>query len=266
MTKVAEFAKQFNEPSPSQRCAEPSPSQRCAEPSPSQRCADPAYVRELRRHIYAPNVKPINELVDRLHAEHPDRFIPHVAPTYGGRNARILALFQSPGWSSTPHHDGPGMICHENVDSSSIRHKNFLDEYKIDIEDVVSWNAFPWSGYDKNRSLKEERQATLALEELLELLPNLTAVMLHGRVAQDAWERLLRHNPRAANRPYVIETYHTSARLVDPSSNSATLIERYENNLHEAFHKAAMHLRPVRYPEQSDYVQVDDAQAGEPPF
>lgn len=157
------------------------------------------------------------------------------------------------------------MLCHENVDSSSTRHKNFVHEYEMDFEDIVAWNSFPWSGYDKNRSLKEERQATLALEKLLELLPNITVIMLRGRVAQDAWERLLRHNPKAANRPYVIETYHTSTRLVDPSSNSATLIKRYEDNLHDAFSRAAMHLQHLQpsHPEQADYIHVGDGQADE---
>ncbi|MFZ2175656.1 MAG: hypothetical protein WAW17_16785, partial [Rhodococcus sp. (in: high G+C Gram-positive bacteria)] len=70
--KVSEFAKQFEQP-------------------PSQLCADPTYVRELQRHVFDPHVKPINELVDRLRIEHPDSFVPYVAPTYGGVNARVLA-------------------------------------------------------------------------------------------------------------------------------------------------------------------------------
>ncbi|RYF60573.1 MAG: uracil-DNA glycosylase [Comamonadaceae bacterium] len=212
-------------------------------PEPAQRCADPAYVRELERRIYDPHVKPINQLVDQLRAEHPNRFVPYVAPTFGGTNARLLALFQSPGPRADPRMGGSGMLCVENDDPTAARHKGYLELYDIDVRDVVSWNTFPWPGNDKYRSLKEQRLATEALEQLLELLPDLEVVMLHGRVAQDAWERLRQHNPYAAGRFCIIETYHTSARLVDPQHNSQSRIDKYESSLHNAFDEASIRLQ-----------------------
>ncbi len=114
---------------------------------PVQWCADESYARDLLGRRYDPHVAPINHFVDMLRRVHPDRFIPYVAPTFGGTNARMLALFQDPGPMTNPRNPrGSGMLCVENADETAARHKSFLAEYKIDTCDILSWNAYPWYG------------------------------------------------------------------------------------------------------------------------
>ena len=110
-----------------------------------QWCSSRPYRDDLFRRRYEPHVARINKLVDRLRAEHPERFIPYVAPTYGGENARVLALLQDPGPKTNPENmNGSGMLCIENVDGSAERYKMYLAKYGIDVCDIQAWNAFPW--------------------------------------------------------------------------------------------------------------------------
>lgn len=228
----------------------------------AQWCSDASYVEDLKRRCFAaPHVRPLNLLVDELRAVYPDRFVPYVAPTFGGTNARLLSLFPSPGPATLPATGGSGMLCIENDDPMSARHKALLSEYKVDVCDVVTWNAYPWFGSqwfdDKNfRTKRNEISAMRALSRFLSLLPNLEVVMIHGTVARKAWVKLTEYTPVEfsyaprvepgavhTSRLPTIETWHTSPAVVDPRHRTSAEIVRFTRELHEAFGEAAAILR-----------------------
>ncbi|MFZ2527003.1 MAG: uracil-DNA glycosylase [Rhodococcus sp. (in: high G+C Gram-positive bacteria)] len=227
-----------------------------------QWCSDESYARDLLRRRYDPHVAPINTFVDKLRRVHSHRFIPYVASTFGGTNARLLALFQDPGPMTNPANPrGSGMLCVENDDETAARHKAFLAEYKIDTCDILSWNAYPWYGANwygnkKNRTPVDELAATRALSQLLSLLPNLEVVMLHGVVAKKAWARLDEYTPLQTesgpdvepgrvhtSRIHPVDSWHLSPRVVDPETKTPEEIDRFTRELHESFSDAAAYLR-----------------------
>ncbi|ETT24128.1 Uracil-DNA glycosylase superfamily [Rhodococcus rhodochrous ATCC 21198] len=220
--------------------------------------ADQPYVADLLRRRGDAHVGDLNEFVDKLRLQYPDRFVPYVAPTFGGVNARLLALFQEPGPKTVPANGGSGMLCIDNDDRTAARHKAFLAEYMIDICDVVSWNAYPWLSPDtgKNRSVEEELAATRALSRFLTMLPNLKVVMLHGHVARNAWRRLEEYTPVDTkygpailpgrvhtNRVRAIDSWHLSPRVVNPRFRTPEEIARFTHEIHESFAEAVAVLR-----------------------
>lgn len=216
-------------------------------------CSNQLYREDLLRRRYDPHVRPINELVDQLRIEQPDKFIPYVAPTYGGTNARLLALLQDPGPKTDPRNaNGSGMLCIENADLSAERYKTFLANAGIDVCDMQAWNVFPWHV----RELSERDPTTGyrypaddvtggidALARLIALLPKVRVVLLHGKVAHAAWRRYVEHAPDRTSSIQAVKTWHTSARLVDPDEKTTERIERVNTDLRNAFGVAAWHLR-----------------------
>jgi len=219
-----------------------------------QWCSNSDYRDDLISRRYDFHVRDINQFVDRLRREHPDKFIPYVAPTYGGNNARLLALLQDPGPATNPEiRNGSEMLCIENDDGTANRYKAFLNENLIDVSDIQAWNAFPWyvsrpgryqPGKPSQYPKADIHAATEALAELIDLMPKLHVVLLHGLVAQDAWGELRQRRPAAANRPkIVIDTYHPGEQAVDPDTKSRAHIQKIEGSLQSAFSKAGSALR-----------------------
>lgn len=81
-----------------------------AAPAATQRCADRAYVRQLKDRLREPHIKPLNDLVDELRQDHSDQVVPYIAPTYGGTQARLPSVFQSPGYNALNASSGSGVI------------------------------------------------------------------------------------------------------------------------------------------------------------
>lgn len=250
-----------------------------------QWCSDERYVKDLLRRRYSGPVGELNEFVDKLRVQYPDRFVPYIAPTFGGWNARLLALAQDPGPKTVPSNGGSGMLCVENDDPTATRHKSFLAEYGIDVCDVVAWNSCPWTAEDSkgSRSKDEELASTRALSRFLTMLPNLKVVMLHGKVAREAWERLEQYTPLATEhgpsvlpgrvhtqRIYPIKSWHLSAKVVDPRTKTAAEIERFNREIHESFADAAKYLRdsPEVFWDPEDPWNFDTSLVGydDPPF
>ena len=79
------------------------------------------------------------------------------------------------------------------------------------------------------------------LKRIIDLLPKLQVVMLHGDSSHDAWNRLIRKYPEIAKRAWhVIKTYHTSHQAFwHPES---TVREERKARLRQSFDDAAMHL------------------------
>ncbi|WP_131733492.1 GreA/GreB family elongation factor [Gordonia paraffinivorans] len=204
-----------------------------------QRCKDKAYRDDLYRRRYEPQVRSINEYVDRLRTER-KTLIPYVAPTYGGVKARLLTLMQDPGpKTDLGKTDGSGMICLENADLTAARQKFFLKEAGIAVSDIVSWNAYPWPK-PHPQTTDTDRRAALALRDFLALTPDIEVVILNGVVAKRIWGLLAGEiAPRSVAGIRSIPTFHTSERAINPDQKSAEYIDRVHKDLSAKYATAA---------------------------
>ncbi|UQE73801.1 uracil-DNA glycosylase [Gordonia sp. PP30] len=210
-------------------------------PAPvAQRGGDPAHRSLLLAGRYAPHVAPINEYVDNL-VKMTGEWLPYVAPTYGGVNARLLSVFQDPGPKTRVEH-GTGMLSVENPDPSAARYLNLLGGVDIDVAETQSWNAYPWYlGTTRNGPTDEQlRRGTPVLAGLCRLLPNLDVVLLHGKAAWRAWELLTKANPEIVAGVTAIKTYHTSPKVI--AGKPPAERERRERRLAADFEQAKLLL------------------------
>jgi uracil-DNA glycosylase len=142
-----------------------------------------------------PHVAPLSDYVRRLRASRGgDESIPWFDPTDAGVDARILLLLEAPGRRATAKH-GSGFISADNDDPTAENAWRLYREAGIDRRaDVVVWNVIPWYiGTDlaiRSWTQTDLGDAREALRDLLGLLPNLVVVVLQGKAAQSAWDRL----------------------------------------------------------------------------
>lgn len=188
----------------------------------ARRMRDQAFRQEQIDNIYSPHIKPVNGLVDRLKVSE-NGWIPYVAPLYGGRNARLLSLLRDPG-PKTQVDGGSGFICIENDDPTAELMCQMFDQFNISVSEAMLWNIYPW--YINQKPLVEQiHKGVDVLVELLNLLPNLEVVMLHGSDAKRGWKMLVKRHPHILNKQLkVIETYHTSRQAFwhrDPAVRQA---------------------------------------------
>jgi hypothetical protein len=113
---------------------------------------------------------------------------------------------------------------------------------EIDTSDIVPWNAYPWY---INRAPKgpEIDEGIRPLKKVVDLLPQLRVVTLHGGEAKSGWKRFERTFPqiKSSRKIEVIETYHTSRQAFwtpDPAER-----ERRKQHLIDSCARAAKILR-----------------------
>jgi hypothetical protein len=171
--------------------------------------ADAAFREAQRQHLYDEHVRPINQVVDTLR-EMGRGWLPYVAPMYGGTSARLLSLLRDPG-PKTQAEGGSGLLSMENDDATAEAISSYFADAGIDAKDIVPWNVYPWY-INRAPSAAELNAEIEPLRALVELMPNLRVVMLHGGTAQNGWRRFCRAHPRVAQerRFEVLPTYHTS--------------------------------------------------------
>jgi hypothetical protein len=201
--------------------------------------ADPAFRDEQRRHLYDEHIAPINRFVDSLVAAGPG-WLPHIAPMYGGVHARLLSILRDPG-PKTRADAGSGFLSMENDDPTAERISNLFNDAGIGAKDIVPWNAYPW--YVNRAPKAAELEAGVEpIRRLIELLPKLRVIMIHGRSAQRGWKRFMsRHGQLVLDRDLlVVSTWHTSQRAL-LHRNSAVREMRMED-LKLAFRQAAARL------------------------
>ena len=153
---------------------------------------DPREVERKRQLLDEPHIAPLTEFVRQLSAER-GAVVPWFDPTEAGTEARILLLFENPGRRADAA-QGSGFISADNDDKSAENMWGFFRAAHIDRRsDIVAWNIVPWYLGDDRRigqvRAADIEEARPALVELLELLPNLRAVLLFGRKAQVGWRR-----------------------------------------------------------------------------
>jgi hypothetical protein len=152
----------------------------------TRRMRDPEFRAQQLRDLYAPQVKPLNKLVDEFRVGG-DRWLPHVAPLHGGVAARLMWLGADPGPRPSPV-DRPqdDFLCVENDDAASARIGALLKRAGIDPADTCPWNAYPWY-VDREPSAADLKAGLEPLRRVLELLEQLEVLVLLGSAAQRSW-------------------------------------------------------------------------------
>lgn len=197
----------------------------------------PAFRQWQWDHRFDPHIAPINHYVDILRKGAGSDSVPYVPPMYGGVKARLLSVMRDPGPKTQDSSGGSGFICMENDDKTAEKICYYFAEVKIQAEDIVPWNAYPW--YINRKPTPSELEAgTLPLKTIIDLLPKLCVVMLHGGEAKDLWKRLKRKYPEMSRlrELYVIETYHTSPQAFWHKDQLER--ERRKTQLADSFKKA----------------------------
>jgi hypothetical protein len=202
--------------------------------------ANEEFRQEQWERRYDEHIAPINRLVDELQVKSDRGWLPYVAPMYGGVNARLLSVLRDPG-PKTRSGQGSGFLCMENDDPSAEAIVGYFSEAGIDPLDILPWNAYPWY-INRNPSSPELEAGIEPLRRVIDMLPRLQVVMLHGGAAKSAWKRFERRFPGIIKERnlHVIKTYHTSRQAfwhADPSVREAR-----KENLRQSFCDAARYL------------------------
>jgi hypothetical protein len=146
---------------------------------------------QLRRHtaLAAVHMRPLVEFVNELRAAQPHCYVPDFDPAGGGIRARALFLFEKPGPKTDARNGGSGFISiHNNDDTAAATHR-FLALRRIPVDWCLFANAIPW--WDDRRDIRHAHRALAIapLKKLVRMLPELRAIVLVGKTAQDQWLR-----------------------------------------------------------------------------
>jgi hypothetical protein len=172
----------------------------------ARRMAQEEFRLEQERDRYAAHVRPVNELVDELRDLDGRGWMPHVAPSHGGVEARVLSVLRDPG-PKAQEGVGSGFLCWENDDPTAEQQCVAFADVGIAARDITPWNAYPW--YINRAPTAAERDAGVGpLVRLVALMPHLRVILLQGGEARDTWRRLIRRHPRLAAELSVVETFH----------------------------------------------------------
>jgi len=148
-----------------------------------------ADVRQRRMAaLGAGHLRPLVRLVEELRAERPVACVPDFDPAGGGVHARVLFLLEKPGPMTAPE-GGSGFISPCNDDPTARAMHEFMCQRGLPLEWCMHWNVVPWWDGTIKLDAQQKRAGVPALRRLLALLSKLRAIVLVGRVAQDAWDR-----------------------------------------------------------------------------
>lgn len=179
-----------------------------------------------------PHIAPLITYSRQITAKLGDSYqIPYCDPCDGGTHAKVLFLLEAPGRKAV----GSCFISRNNPDPSAKNMCTLLNTAKIPRTSTILWNIVPWYvGSDaKIRSVKKSDvvAALPFLKELIDLLPNLKAIVLVGRKAQSA-------------KPQIIQL--TSARFFESHHPSQQVMNRWperRNEMLATFKNLAAFLR-----------------------
>jgi uracil-DNA glycosylase len=140
----------------------------------------------------------------------------------GGAYARLLILLETP----SPGNASIRFVSRDNSSDTARNLRRFLDAAGIDRRDMVLWNAVPWIIHPPgawNRPLRraETMEGLARLPDLVYRLPRLKVVLLAGRVASTAADRLAQDNAALT----VIPMPHPSPANVCTSPSVADRIQ-----------------------------------------
>ena len=155
-------------------------------------------VAARRVMLQASHVAPLSTYVAQLRGRYPGWEFPDFDPLDGGLMADLLFLLEKPGPMTSPQHrrKGSGFISRDNDDPTAEAVFRFMQKARIDRKRTVLWNTIP--GWNGQRAIGAG-EVGAGIEELpclLELLPQLTTVILVGNKARRAEPVLQQRNLR----------------------------------------------------------------------
>ncbi|GAB3143370.1 hypothetical protein GCM10027290_19540 [Micromonospora sonneratiae] len=158
---------------------------------------DAETVKAKLARLGEPHIAPITRLVEEIRALAGRPELPYVDPTFGGVNAEVLFLFDTPTRAAATS----GMLSLDNDDAIAANVWEFSRASGLDRQRCVHWTAVPWSVDHGRGSRKVERpdveSALPWLARFIDLLPQLKLVVTAGEIARLALSLyLLREDAR----------------------------------------------------------------------
>jgi hypothetical protein len=204
-----------------------------------RRMREVEFRKEQEQHCHDEHIAPMNRYVDELLKS--GSGVPYIAPMYGGVNARLLSVLRDPG-PKTQDSKGSGFLCMENDDATAERICYLFAEVAIKANDIVPWNIYPWY-INRAPNAAQLNEGVAPLKHIIDLMPKLRVVMLHGGSAHNGWMKFIkRYGEVDKDRGLlVIKTYHTSNQAF--WHRDRTVIDDRKEHLRQSFDKAANYLR-----------------------
>lgn len=183
---------------------------------------DPQRVRERVAMLEVESaVSPLLDWAGELAARR-NAVVPLFDPAQAGTDARVLLLLEAPGpmTNSGNKRPGSGFISPDNNDATAENVWRARDAVNLHTG-VVAWNIVPWylGQASKKPTAGELAQGGLELRRLLTLLPDLRAVVVSGRIAQDGWNK---HVAPLIGSPYAVSRPGTHPRSRSRSPATAS--------------------------------------------
>jgi uracil-DNA glycosylase len=157
------------------------------------------------------NTTILDAFVEDLRAKRRDpRDVPGFDPTNGNINAKVLLVLEAPG----PGAVSGKLVSIENEDPTARNLKKLLIKADLKPEDLMIWNVVPWyCGNDEKTKIvppspKDLTEGIELLCKLVELLPNLKAILLVGGAARRAHVKL-----SATTEARILSCHHMSQRV-----------------------------------------------------
>jgi hypothetical protein len=203
--------------------------------------ADAAFRDSQAAQVHDPHVFAVNSLCDTLMSQKPGSQVPYVAPHYNAARASILTLQSSPGPSSGGE-SGSGFVSWENDDPASARMSQIFTIVGLSDEHMLPWNVYPWhvpQEYPGGLPPHLVSEGVDALGQLIELHPNIRAIVAHGGDAKRSVRTLLSKKKFAAYTRQrdirVWEARHPANRaFVLPKDERAVALEKLCQTYREA--------------------------------
>jgi hypothetical protein len=134
--------------------------------------------------------------------------LPLIDPVDAASEARVLLVLEAPGTMADAT-KGSGFISVDNGDQTASNCWRARSESGL-VEGVMHWNVVPWylGVATKKPTDLQLADGAIRLRYLVDLLPDLSTVVLCGEYAKRGWRRIA--DLFDGNAPDVIETWHPS--------------------------------------------------------
>jgi hypothetical protein len=167
-----------------------------------------AEVRARRMVVLERDMDLLKEYTERLRQQRPDWYVPHFDPAGGDSSTALtLFLFEKPGPMTHPDNGGSGLLSVCNDDPTAEATHAFLGQNGLWIDQCLFANVIPWWHGTRKISREQRALAGEAIPALIERLHALQAIVLVGRTAQRAWDRIGLKAPSGVR---VFRSLHTS--------------------------------------------------------
>jgi uracil-DNA glycosylase len=172
---------------------------------------DPEEIARRRRMVSLPHIAPLVAYARAIIGTVGTGYeIPYFDPCDGGINAEALFLLEAPGRKAV----GSGFVSRNNPDPSAKMMCTSLAAAGIPRRRTLLWNIVPWYvGDDSAIRAITKSDISIALPfltELVVMLPNLKAIVLVGRKAQNVKSEVARMTT-----VQLFESHHPSQRVMN---------------------------------------------------